>query len=194
MTGCPDGTGTTPEEEAGVARLVFGTNQSLDGYVDHTAFGPSPTLFRHFVEQAQEQTGSVYGRRMYEIMRYWDDEHPEWSEDERAFAEAWRRQPKWVVSRTLESVGPNATLLGEDLEGAIRRLKADLDGEIEVAGPDLARTLTDLGLIDEYRIYLHPVVLGQGTPYFAGPRPPLRLVSSDRVDEDVIRLVYVHKR
>jgi len=177
-----------------VARLVFGTNQSLDGYVDHTAFGPSPTLFRHFVEQAQEQTGSVYGRRLYEIMRYWDDEHPEWSEDERAFAEPWRRQPKWVVSRTLESVGPNATLLGEDLEGAIRRLKADLDGEIEVAGPDLARTLTDLGLIDEYRIYLHPVVLGQGTPYFAGPRPPLRLVSSDRVDEDVIRLVYVHKR
>jgi dihydrofolate reductase len=177
--------------EAGMARLVFGMNQSLDGYVDHTAFGPSPTLFRHFVEQAREQTGSVYGRRMYEIMRYWDDEHPEWGEDERAFAEAWRRQPKWVVSRSLESVGPNATLVGGDLEGAMRRLKDDLDGEIEVAGPDLARSLTELGLIDEYRIYLHPVVLGQGTPYFAEPRPPLRLVSSDQVDEDVIRLVYV---
>jgi dihydrofolate reductase len=174
-----------------MARLVFGMNQSLDGYVDHMAFGPSPTLFRHFIEEARGQTGSVYGRRMYEIMRYWDDEHPEWDADERAFAEAWRNQPKWVVSRSLTSVGPNATLVGEDLEGAIRRLKAEHEGEIEVAGPDLARSLTELGLIDEYRIYLHPVVLGSGTPYFAGPRPPLRLMASDRVDEDVIRLVYV---
>jgi dihydrofolate reductase len=146
---------------------------------------------RHFIEEARGQTGSVYGRRMYEIMRYWDDEHPEWDADEHAFAEAWRSQPKWVVSRSLTSVGPNATLVGEDLEGAIRRLKAEHEGEIEVAGPDLARSLTELGLIDEYRIYLHPVVLGSGTPYFAGPRPPLRLMASDRVDEDVIRLVYV---
>jgi len=78
-----------------------------------------------------------------------------------------------------------------DLEGAIRQLKAGRDGEIEVAGPKLAQQLTDLGLIDEYRIYLHPVVLGHGKPYFAGPRPRLRLVANDRVGEDVIRLVYV---
>jgi dihydrofolate reductase len=174
-----------------MAKLVFGMNQSLDGYVDHMAFAPDATLFRHFVEEAQGQAGSVYGRRMYEIMRYWDDDHPEWSPDELAFATAWRRQPKWVVSRTLTSVGPNATLLGEDLGGAIRALKAERDGEIEVAGPDLARSLTALGLIDEYRIYLHPVVLGHGAPYFAGPRPPLRLVTHDRIGEDVIRLVYV---
>jgi dihydrofolate reductase len=174
-----------------MARLVFGMNQSLDGYVDHMAFGPSPTLFRHFIEEAQGQAGSVYGRRMYEIMRYWDDDHPEWNADERAFAAAWRDQPKWVVSRTLKDAGPNARLVGEDLEGAIRAIKEDHVGEIEVAGPDLAHSLTELGLIDEYRIYLHPVVLGDGTPYFAGPRPPLRLVASDRIDEDVIRLTYV---
>ncbi|MFL5384360.1 MAG: dihydrofolate reductase family protein [Longimicrobiaceae bacterium] len=174
-----------------MARLVFGMNQSLDGYVDHTAFGPSPTLFRHFIEQAQGQAGSVYGRRMYEVMRYWDDDHPEWDADERAFAAAWRKQPKWVVSRSLKSVGPNATLVADDLEGAIRALKAERDGEIEVAGPDLAHSLTALGLIDEYRIYLHPVVLGQGKPYFAGARPRLRLVASDRIDQDVIRLAYV---
>jgi dihydrofolate reductase len=96
-----------------------------------------------------------------------------------------------VVSRTLESVGPNATLIGKDLEGAIRALKAERDGEVEVAGPDLAHSLTALGLIDEYRIYLHPVVLGGGKPYFAGPRPPLRLVAHDRIGEDVIRLRYV---
>jgi dihydrofolate reductase len=173
-----------------MAKLVFGMNQSLDGYVDHMAFGPSPALFRHFIDQAREQAGSVYGRNLYEVMRYWDDDHPEWGAAERDFAAAWRNQPKWVVSRTLKSVGPNATLVGDDLEAVMRGLKADLDGEIEVGGPELARSLTGLGLIDEYRIYLHPVVLGHGKPYFAGPRPPLRLVASDRVDEDVIRLTY----
>jgi dihydrofolate reductase len=174
-----------------MAKLVFGMNQSLDGYVDHMAFAPSPRLFRHFIEEAQGQEGSVYGRVMYEIMRYWDDDHPEWDEAERAFAAAWRQQPKWVVSRTVTSVGPNASLVGDDLEGTIRKLKAERDGEIEVAGPGLARSLTALGLIDEYRMYLHPVVLGRGTPYFAGPRPPLRLMTHDRIDEHVIRLTYV---
>lgn len=174
-----------------MAKLVFGMNQSLDGYVDHTAFAPGPKLFRHFIEEVKGQTGSIYGRRMYEIMRYWDDEHPEWDDAERAFAAAWRKQPKWVVSRTLKSVGPNATLVEDDLAGAIRQLKAERDGEIEVAGPQLAHSLTGLGLIDEYRIYLHPVVLGQGKPYFAGSRPPLRLMTSDRMGEEVIRLTYV---
>ena len=92
--------------------------------------------------------------------------------DERAFAAAWRKQLKWVVSRTVKSVGPNATLIGDDLEGAIRELKAARDGEIEVAGPDLAQSLTRLGLIDEYRIYVHPAVLGHAKPYFAGRPPP----------------------
>ncbi|WP_296745563.1 dihydrofolate reductase family protein [Mesorhizobium sp.] len=174
-----------------MAKLVFGMNQSLDGYVDHTAFGPSPTLFRIFIEEAERQAGSIYGRRMYEIMRYWDDDHPEWDAERLAYAKAWRKQPKWVVSRSLKSVGPNATLVGDDLEGAMRALKAERDGEIEVAGPDLARSFTDLGLIDEYRIYLHPVVLGHGKPYFAGPRPRLRLVANDRIGEDVVRLSYV---
>jgi dihydrofolate reductase len=174
-----------------MARLVFGMNQSLDGYVDHMAFAPDPALFRHFIAEARGQTGSVYGRKIYEIMRYWDDDHPEWGEDERAFAAAWRGQTKWVVSRSPRTVGPNATLVDGDLEGAIRALKAGHDGEIEVAGPDLAHSLAELGLIDEYRIYLHPVVLGRGTPYFAGPRPPLRLVSHDRIGENAIRLTYV---
>ena len=174
-----------------MAKLVFGMNQSLDGYVDHMAFGPGPVLFRHFIEQAREQAGSLYGRKLYEIMRYWDDDRPEWTDANREFAEAWRRQPKWVVSRTLKSVGPNATLVEGDLEAAIRRLKAEVAGEIQVGGPALAGSLTDLGLIDEYRIYLHPVVLGEGTPFFTGPRPPLRLTGSDRIDENVIRLTYV---
>ena len=173
-----------------MAKLVFGMNQSLDGYVDHTAFAPSSTLFRHFIEEAKGQVGSLYGRKMYEIMRYWDDDHPEWNAEEHAFAAAWRAQPKWVVSRSLASVGPNAALVGVDLKGAINQLKHHRDGDIEVAGPELAHSLTALGLIDEYRIYLHPVVLGHGKPYFAGPRPPLRLKTHDRIAEDVIRLTY----
>jgi len=102
---------------------------------------------------------------MYEVMRYWDEDRPEWGAEEHDFAVAWRRQPKWVASRSLKSVGPNATLVEGDIEAVIRGLKAQLVGEIEVAGPDLARSLTDLGLIDEYRLILHPVVLGRGKPF-----------------------------
>jgi dihydrofolate reductase len=95
-----------------------------------------------------------------------------------------------VASRSLESVGPNATLVADDIEAAVSGLKAKLAGEIEVAGPGLAQSLGELGLIDEYRLYIHPVVLGRGKPFFAGARPPLRLVASDLIGEDVIRLTY----
>jgi dihydrofolate reductase len=174
-----------------MAKLVFGMNQSLDGYVDHLEFTPSPALFRHFIEQVRDLTASVYGRRIYEVMRYWDEDRPEWTAEEHEFAAAWRNQPKWVASRTLKSVGPNATLVEDDIATVIRGLKAQRVGEIEVAGPELAGSLTDLGLIDEYRLYLHPVVLGRGKPFFAGARPPLHLVTSDLIGEDVIRLTYV---
>ena len=174
-----------------MAKLVFGLNQSLDGYVDHQLMLPDPGLFRHFIELVRGLTASVYGRRMYEVMRYWDEDQPDWDAAERDYAAAWRSQPKWVVSRSLKSIGPNATLIEDDVEAVIRGLKAELAGEIEVAGPDLARSLTDLGLIDEYRLYLHPVVLGRGKPFFAGPRPPLRFVASDLISDDVVRLTYV---
>ncbi|MBC7478109.1 MAG: dihydrofolate reductase family protein [Pseudorhodobacter sp.] len=174
-----------------MAKLIFGMNQSLDGYVDHTGFQPGPTLFGHFIQQVGGLTGSLYGRKLYQIMRYWDDDQPDWGADEHAFAAAWRGHPKWVVSRTLAQVGPNAAVVKGDLATAVRALKADHAGQIEVGGPDLARSLTDLNLIDEYRIYLHPVVLGQGTPFFAAARPPLRLVACDPMDENVVRLTYV---
>ncbi len=177
-----------------MAKLVFGMNQSLDGYVDHLEIRTDPPLFRHWIEHVRDLTGSVYGRRMYEVMRYWDEDSPEWGAEQREFAAAWRRQPKWVVSRSLKSVGPNATLVEDDIEPVIRGLKARLVGEIAVSGPELARSLTELGLIDEYRLYFHPIVLGRGKPFFAGPRPPLRLVASDLIGEDVIRLTYVPAR
>jgi dihydrofolate reductase len=178
-----------------MAKLFFGLNQSLDGYVDYQEFAPGPALFRHFIEQVRGLTGSVYGRRMYEVMRYWDEDRLEWGPEQRDFAAAWRSQPKWVVSRSLKSVGPYATLVEDDIEAVIRGLKAQRVGEIAVAGPDLARSLTEFGLIDEYRLYFRPVVLGRGKPFFAGPFatpwPPLRLVASDLIGEDAIRLTYV---
>ena len=175
-----------------MAKLFYGLSQSLDGYVDHMKLGPpAPAAFRHFIELVRGLTGSIYGRRMYEIMRYWDEDLPDWDAEDREFAAVWRSQPKWVVSRSLKSVGPNATLVADDVEAVIRRLKAELAGEIEVGGPDLARSLTEAGLIDEYRLYLRPVVLGSGKPFFAGPRPPLHLVGSDLIAEDFIRLTYV---
>jgi dihydrofolate reductase len=174
-----------------MAKLIFAMNLSLDGYVDHQAFAPGPLLFRHFIEQVRGLTASVYGRELYEVMRYWDEEHPEWGTDQREFAVVWRSQPKWVVSRTLKSVGPNATLIGDDFEATIRELKSGHDGEIEVGGTKLALSLGDLGLIGEYQLYFRPVVLGSGKPFFAGPRPPLRLVANDVIGEDAIRLTYV---
>ena len=111
-----------------MAKLLFGMNQSLDGYVDHAGFAPGAALFRHFIEHARGLAGSVYGRRIYEVMRYWDEDLPEWGPAFRDFAAAWRRQPKWVVSRTLKSVGPNATLVEGDVNAAIRELKAELRG------------------------------------------------------------------
>jgi dihydrofolate reductase len=139
----------------------------------------------------RDLAGIVYGRRVYEVMRYWDEDLADWTAEEHDFAAAWRSKPKWVVSRTLKSLGPNATLVEDDLETAIRGLKGQSVGEIDVAGPDLAGSLTNLGLIDEYRLYFHPTVFGRGKPFFSGPRPPLRFVASDRIGEEVIRLTYV---
>jgi dihydrofolate reductase len=152
---------------------------------------PDAVLFRHFIERTQTVAGSLYGRRIYELMRYWEVDRPEWDALEREFAAAWRKNPKWVVSTTLKEVGPNATLIGTDVEGSVRKLKAEVEGEIEVCGPTLAGSLTDLGLIDTYELYFRPYVLGEGKPFFAGARPPLRLVRSEQVGSDTVRLIYV---
>jgi dihydrofolate reductase len=175
-----------------MAKLVFGLMQSLDGYVDHMVLGaPGPSLSRHFREIQRNLTGTVYGRRMYEIMRYWDDDQSGWDAEDHEFAAEWRGKPKWVVSRSLKSVGPNATLIADDIEAAVRGLKSQHEGEIHVGGPAVARSLTDWGLIDEYRLYFRPMVVGRGTPFFAGPRPPLRLVGNDLIADGAVRLTYV---
>lgn len=177
-----------------MATFVYGLNVSLDGIVDHDAFAPGAALFRHFIEETRGLAGSVYGRIMYKTMRYWDEDQPDWGDDEREYAAAWRRQPKFVVSRTLASVGPNATLIRDDLEPTLRDLKAGREGEFEVAGPMLANHLAGLGLIDEFRLYLHPLAVGHGKSYFAHARRELRLAATARMPGDVLRLSYVPLR
>jgi dihydrofolate reductase len=178
-----------------MGKLVFGMIQSLDGYVDGVAGGPQlpppgTALHRYFNDHVRHLAGCLYGRRIYEIMRYWDEDRPDWGGVQHDFAAAWRAQPKWVVSRSLKSVGANATLVGDDVEAFVRGLKANVEGDIDVAGPDLAGSLTDLGLIDEYRLFFRPFVLGRGKPYFARARPSLRLIATETV-EDAVRLTYV---
>jgi dihydrofolate reductase len=177
-----------------MGKLIFAMSQSLDGYVsasDGSLLPPDLALFRHFVEYERSLAGVLYGRRIYEVMRYWDEDHDDWEERHRDFAAAWRAHPKWVVSHSLKSVGPNATLVDGDVDAFVRKLKTDVDGDITVAGPDLASSLSKLGLIDEYRLYFRPAVLGSGKPYFTGAAPPpLRLVGVDRVGDDAVRLIY----
>lgn len=180
-----------------MGKLVFGMNQSLDGYVAgvdgelEVMPGPSVALFRYWVDYVGGLAASLYGRKMYEVMRYWDEDQPGWETHDHDFATAWRAMPKWIVSRSLTSVGPNATLVREDVAAFVRRLKTDIEGDIAVAGPELAGSLTDLGLIDEYQLYFRPFVLGRGKPYFAGARPPLHLVDTNAIGGDTVRLTLV---
>lgn len=187
-----------------MAKLVYGMNVSLDGYVDYDKFAPDPVLFRYFIEQTRRTAGSIYGPRLYELMHYWDGD--EWAAGDpsmdhagsqaalRDFADAWRAMPKWVVSRSLKEVGPNATLIADDFEAAVRKVKAEVEGDVEVGGPKLAASLAKLGLIDEYHLFLHPAVLGHGEPFFAGVTPKLRLLGSERIGENAVKLSYVPDR
>jgi len=184
-----------------MGRLIFGMMQSLDGYIAGRSGGPQPDsllssqaaaefpppgpiLSRHLNDLFRGSDGLLYGRRIYEIMRYWDEDQPDWDEIDRDFAQVWRAKPKWVASRSLTSVGPNATLVHGDLIDFAARLKSERDGDIDVAGAELANVLSAAGLVDEYRLYFRPYVLGVGKPFFAGPLPPLSLVPSERTRSD----------
>lgn len=174
-----------------MATFSYGMNVSLDGFVDHESFAPDPVLFRHWIEVVSATPISLYGRKIYELMRYWEMDQPGWGADERAFASGWRAQHKYVVSTTLAEVGPNATLISQDVDRQIAALKSASSGHIEVSGTVLAQSLTARGLIDTYQLYLHPVVLNRGKPFFGGPVPRLRLTESLRIGPDVLRLTYV---
>lgn len=144
---------------------------SADGYIANAQgeIGlpvPEEALHRHFNEMQARSKVSIYGRRLYEIMTYWDNPPAESQPYELEFAHAWQKTPKVVVSTTLTSVGPNARLVKTDVERSLRQLKEETDGEIDVGGATIAASLIRWGLVDEFRLYVAPVVLGGGLPYF----------------------------
>jgi hypothetical protein len=103
------------------------------------------------------------------------------------FAQVWRSRSKWVASRSLTPVGPNATVVQGDLIDFSANLKSERDGEIDVAGAELANALSAADLVDEYRLYFRPYVLGTGNPTLPCPCP-LSLVKHDAIGEDAVRL------
>jgi dihydrofolate reductase len=170
--------------------------QSLDGYVDGPAGNvqlgpPDPVLFRHFTDHFNGLEGTLCGRRMYQIMQYWEEDQG-WDETGQAFAKAWRSKPKWVASRTLSSVGTNATLVQGDLIDFVVTLKSEHEGEISVSGPQLASVLSAAGLIDDYRLYFRPAVFGAGKPFSMGSNlPKPRLTHFEAIGAEAVCLTYV---
>ncbi len=175
--------------------IIFGILTSLDGYITGPEGGPElpvpeAPLHRYFNRLMQDTRISVCGRKLYQAMRYWDTDQADWPDEAREFATAWQATPKFVCSTTLREVGPNASLIDEDVVGTLRRLKAETDGMIDVGGAELAASLDGLGLIDEYHLYVNPVVLGGGRPFFAGKTPKLRFIGQQVLPQDVVLLRY----
>jgi dihydrofolate reductase len=186
--------------EVTMGRVVYSMNVSLDGYVN-TSEGSldwivmDEELHFWFNEHARSAGAFVYGRRLYEIMSgYW----PTAVDDANAtpamvdFAQIWSPKPKVVFSNTLDSVGWNSRLVSGEVQPEFERLKAEFDGDIEVGGPTLAAQLIERRLIDEYRLVIHPVVLGSGTPFFPedSPRFPLRPIEQRQFASGAIYLGY----
>lgn len=178
-----------------MATMIFGMLASLDGYITGPEGGPQlpvpeAPLHRYFNQLMQDTKTAVYGCKLYEVMRYWDTDQPDWPDEAREFAAAWRDTPKLVCSSTLLEVGPNATLVGKDIVGTLKSLKTETDGLIDVGGAEFAASLAGQGLIDEYHLYLHAAVLGGGKSFFAGTTPKLRFLGQQILPQDVVLLRY----
>jgi dihydrofolate reductase len=180
-----------------MGHVIFGMNASVDGYVSGASGGPDDMpapgdeLHEHFNDLQRSAALCLYGRELYTLMHYWDTDDPDWNAVQGEFAAAWRATPKVVVSTTLTEVGPNATLVSDDVDAELRRVVDAADGEIDVGGPTLAATLSRLGLVDEYRIYQRPVVLGGGKPFFPEGLPSgVSLLDVELLPEDTVLLRY----
>ena len=180
-----------------MGHVIFGMNASIDGYIAGPSGGPDDMpapgdeLHQYFNDLQSSAALSLYGRELYADMQYWDTDDPNRNAVQEEFATVWRATPKVVVSTTLSEVGPNATLVSEDVDAELRRVVADTDGEIDVGGPTLAATLARLGLVDEYRIYQRPVVLGGGKPFFPAETPiGLSLLDVEMLPDDTVLLRY----
>ena len=182
-------------------KLIYSMGVSLDGFIagpdgeiDWSA--PDEELHRFHNQQTREMGAHLYGRRLYEVMTYWEtaDENPSAPEHELEFARIWKATPKIVFSKTLETVEGNATLVRDSVAEEVAKLKEQPGKDLAVGGAGLASTFIKLGLIDEYRLFLSPVVLGGGTPYFPAldERINLELVETKTFGSRVVYVRYRH--
>ena len=181
-------------------KLIYSMGVSLDGFIagpdgeiDWSA--PDEELHRFHNQQVRETGAHLYGRRLYEVMTYWEtaDQKPSLPEHELEFARIWKDTPKIVFSNTLEKVEGNARLVRDSVAEEVAKLKEQPGKDLAVGGAGLASTFIKLGLIDEYRLFVSPVVLGGGTPYF----PPLeKRINLELVETRTFgsRVVYVRYR
>jgi dihydrofolate reductase len=154
-------------------KVIYAMGVSLDGFIagpngeiDWSA--PDEELHRFHNQQTREIGAHLCGRRLYEVMTYWEtaDENPSAAEHELEFARIWKDMPKIVFSKTLEKVEGNTRLVRDGVADEVAKLKEQTGGDLAVGGAGLASTLIKLDLVDEYRLFVSPVVLGGGTPYF----------------------------
>jgi len=179
-------------------KLIYSLTASLDGYIAGPDGAidwsePDEELFRFHHEHVQQLGVHLCGRRLYETMTYWEtaDESP-LAAEQVAFAQTWKALPKIVFSTTLESVIGNTRLATGDVGEDVSRLKERPGKDIGVGGAGLAGTCMKLELIDEWRLFVSPVVLGGGTPYFPSleSRTRLELIETRTFGSRVVYLRY----
>jgi dihydrofolate reductase len=183
-----------------VGKLIYLMNVSLDGFVETPDHNLDWTivddeLHTWFNEQERSTDASLYGRRLYEVMAaYWPtaESDPAATGPMLDFARIWNAKPRIVFSRTLRSVDFNSRLATGDVGEELARLKIEFAGDLEVGGPTLAAQFIERGLVDEYRLVVHPVVLGAGTPFFPPLDHPigLRLTDTHRFASGAVYLGY----
>ena len=183
-----------------MGRLIYELNVSLDGFVETPDHGlewaiVDEELHTWFNDQARQLDASIYGRRMYELMAgYWPDvpNDPTTPQYMLEFARIWAGTPKIVFSSTLESVAHNSRLVRGDVGEELALLRTEFSGDLDVGGPTLAASFIRRGLVDEYRLIVHPVVIGGGTPLFPPLETPLRLrlTAKRRFESGVVYLGY----
>ncbi len=183
-----------------MGRLIYSMSVSLDGFVETPSRSldwvhVDEELHALFNDEAREMSTFLYGRRMYELMAgYWPtaESDPSATPTMIEFARIWKDKPKIVFSRTLDRVDWNSRLVRDDAAGEVARLKAEPGFDMDVGGPTTAAPLIRLGLIDEYRLFINPVILGAGTPFFPRleDRTGLTLLETRTFDAGVVYLRY----
>jgi dihydrofolate reductase len=171
--------------------VVYSMGVSLDGYIagpgdDISWTAPDEELHRFHNEQGRHTDVEVYGRRLYETMRYWETAEPDPSSPEDEWARIWKDMRRLVVSRTLDEVHGGAELVRGDLASTI----ASLDGQVAIGGAGLAASCLELGLVDELRPLVYPVTVGGGTPYLPPLPLHLRLLETRTFESGVVYLRY----